>query len=947
MKRLTWLAAALTAVVLSFVGCPNPVSDATDPSGVFGRVVGVVYDEVSGLPIKDAKVAIDGYGVISTNENGTYIFEDVIPGNYLITVSAPGYSAYSVRTNVNAERYLEDDPFMEADNLRKQIDLFSEWVAAYQAANGSDAYPAYGEGTTGYLGSNTDNSWYYQDGVYVSEDGSVSISSTGTDPAFPTFQVTYNRLDDYTYRYGIDAGVIRLKPRSGGFEGKIEVAFEVHNSVVQVTDTKPAKGVSVYFIDAAANGVTISDTWNGSTDKTADRVYGPFYTDDNGYFKASELPAKTDFFVVISPFSQTKDGIDYYFNPQVAYTPGDWANPIVIGTTATDHDNDTATPDIDPTPFSTATGNKVTVGEQEYDEEWNPLPIEITEEGFVNIGKLVFFTVGNVAYVTGGNVPNAHSPLAVTDAITLKFNREIAVGELVATLTFESGNAVVYGDSNSSDPNEQPETEQILSVVGSRSVSDGFEVSLEPKAKLKEYSKISLAYSVDEGKPLAKLKVDGKAKDGSQIYQAGAIPVYTREGLKLVQYEYLSAAVAASQRSNTVKTEVGGAIKLIFNKPLSKTYSGTTFTINGHPADYRFDPTNPNAVVVFTDWEVSEAATVNFTVVSEADTGDALYNETFDASLTVGAGIQLILKSTNLYTNAQGVAFGPDAAADAIFPVDGKIVFTFVDIPEGAKASVELKNGSEIVPLDKPPEVSSTAETLTITPSRIEVGGTYTIKVKITDANDVTLWTPKNGTLVNVGLPSEDPAPPNPDEGLIKFKSSDLNTLSLLKTNLYTDYNGIARTPSDSVKIFPVDKSIEFTFNNLDGVIVAAELEKVVSSPGTNVSVYTGTPVVAGNTVTITPARLEPGQKYTLVLRIAGEDGLILWGVPTLYDNATPPQPKAGQAGPIYVTASNKIEFTTSEDLQLALLSTNLYTDPTETNLGQEKIVQPSTSNGG
>jgi hypothetical protein len=33
--------------------------------------------------------------------------------------------------------------------------------------------------------------------------------------------------------------------------------------------------------------------------------------------------------------------------------------------------------------------------------------------------------------------------------------------------------------------------------------------------------------------------------------------------------------------------------------------------------------------------------------------------------------------------------------------------------------------------------------------------------------------------------------------------------------------------------------------------------------------------------------------------------------------------------------------------LQLALLSTNLYTDPTETNLGQEKIVQPSTSNGG
>ena len=59
------------------------------PPGL-ANLYGVVTDAVTGAPIPDALVVLNGYSTL-TNSSGYYLFADLEPGSYAGEVSKEGY----------------------------------------------------------------------------------------------------------------------------------------------------------------------------------------------------------------------------------------------------------------------------------------------------------------------------------------------------------------------------------------------------------------------------------------------------------------------------------------------------------------------------------------------------------------------------------------------------------------------------------------------------------------------------------------------------------------------------------------------------------------------------------------------------------------------------------------------------------------------------------------
>jgi hypothetical protein len=841
MKKFAlWATALSAAVVLAIVGCNNPTSSDNTPApveedvdkleGVYGTLVGVVYDKITGLPVEGATVTI-GAGKYSgkTDESGTYIIPEVTPGTYGFSITKDGFLAFNDSTAVDAQQYQTDDPYLEVAYLQEQIDVFQDWLKAYAAANG---FPFESEGAALASGSwNYDGNGVYLDG---NSEAAVTITNAGTNTDFPKFEVTSNKLD-YAYTYAIEVDFVQLTPLTGGFTGKIEVFYETNASFIK-GDPAPASGVEIYFRDTA----------------TGASLYGPYTTGTNGSFEASSLPANMEFDIVLAPFTLN----DYYFAPDATniYSPGQWTAPLTT------------------LAFTTS-----------------------ANEGYANIGTLVIFTEGKVVYITGGNVPNAGAPFGINDSITLIFSKAIATGSFTAVLNF-GGNAE-YTSA----------TSQALQTSWNAA---GTTVTLTAGQKLDGYNSVSLPYSIDPSKAVGELTVNGKALDGSTIFGIGAsdpIDVYTVGALALNGVEYIAASAAPAR----AVAEVGGAIKLTFNKPLAQNNPATKFTVDGEVAYFVFDNLDSASVYVYTDIEIAANGQVHYTVVSATDPNDQSDEDLYSTpELEVGVR-QLVLKSTNLYIDGAGIPQTPDIT-NGIF-AGSVIEFTFNEIPADVKPVlpiVEFKdNGASIA---APAIVDD--NTVKITPAQLKRNITYTLSLKIVDKDNRVIY--KNpgsgGTAAQVGFLYIDAA------DLISFKTADVAPVALIATNLYIDpVTGVnaglgSSDPTDGMYNVAFDSDIVLTF---DQDIPSNAIVNVVLGDSSYNAVKIAVPVVVDNTITIDPvADLTPGNKYYLSVKVIDAANSVFWQVPTSQNGIN----VASNAG------VNYIGFST---LPVTLVGTNLYRD--------------------
>jgi hypothetical protein len=125
----------------------------------------------------------------------------------------------------------------------------------------------------------------------------------------------------------------------------------------------------------------------------------------------------------------------------------------------------------------------------------------------------------------------------------------------------------------------------------------------------------------------------------------------------------------------------------------------------------------------------------------------------------------------------------------------------------------------------------------------------------------------------------------------------------------------VSYTPANDKGYFPVDGDIEFDFISIpDGAIASAVLTK--NPAGTAVAVHAPA-TITGNTVTVSPAQLEPNTVYGLSLRILREDRLTIYTSPTAVATGA-------TVGPVYATDKG-VSFKVAP-YELILTGTNLYT---------------------
>jgi hypothetical protein len=256
------------------------------------------------------------------------------------------------------------------------------------------------------------------------------------------------------------------------------------------------------------------------------------------------------------------------------------------------------------------------------------------------------------------------------------------------------------------------------------------------------------------------------------------------------------------------------------------------------------------------------------------------------------------LKSANLYSARDGFGYTP--STDPHFPVDGKIIFTFVDLPEGAVASAAFTDGTYA-----PAVIDSVNNTVTITPALLTPNTPYTFTLRIVRSatEPYTLYespAPTGGGVV--GPLSINAA------GRIQFTTAP-SELVPVSTNLYTDRSGFAYTPSADAH-FPVDSDIVITFADIPAGAVA----KATFTDGTYAPAVVDAEL---NTVTISPAQLAPNAAKTFTLDIIKSTAEPY----VLYRN---PAGSGVVVGPLWI--NNGILFTPATS-ELTLVSTNLYID--------------------
>jgi hypothetical protein len=202
-KSSAVLFAAAVSVLFGLLGCENATSSTSGKSytGVLGELSGVVFDELTGLPIEGVLV-FTGERSAKTNAAGAFTIDKVIPGTYTVSYSKSGYRIATRKIiPVDSQKYLTDDSYLEKDAYDKYAELFRQWLTdrgATQIQMAQEDLPTLnGDGWT-----------YNGGGTFTADGGNVQVPYNDEKGDFDfTFEPDIKKLD-YTYRYGITLEVV-------------------------------------------------------------------------------------------------------------------------------------------------------------------------------------------------------------------------------------------------------------------------------------------------------------------------------------------------------------------------------------------------------------------------------------------------------------------------------------------------------------------------------------------------------------------------------------------------------------------------------------------------------------------------------------------------------------------------------------------------------------------
>lgn len=118
MKKICLLLGTIAFIVL-FTSCGSKNDDLT----ATGSVVGIVSDKTTGEPVDIVNVSISpGNAFCVTGSDGYFVFNDLLPGEYLLNISKEGYNPNSMSVVVQADNAAQAHMLIERIPSKLTVD---------------------------------------------------------------------------------------------------------------------------------------------------------------------------------------------------------------------------------------------------------------------------------------------------------------------------------------------------------------------------------------------------------------------------------------------------------------------------------------------------------------------------------------------------------------------------------------------------------------------------------------------------------------------------------------------------------------------------------------------------------------------------------------------------------------------------------------------------------
>jgi hypothetical protein len=876
-KSSAVLFAAAVSVLIGLLGCDNTTNSDSGKSytGVLGELSGVVFDELTGIPLEGVLVST-GERSAKTNKAGAFTIDKVIPGTYTVSYSLAGYRIATRKViTVDSQKYLDDDPYLEKDAYDKYAALFTKWLTdrgAIQMEMAQEDQP--------YLPG---DGWTYNGGgTFTADGGNVQVTYSEETGDFDfTFEPDIKKLD-YTYRYGITLEVVALKPLNAGFDGEIKIVLAAADSVAHPAPISAPAGLRVWFKDMGiVTPATAEPVYEDGDDDENLAIRGIYKaeTDRNGKFTVTGLPANTRFGVQVNNFSHTVSKETYYFDGTKVYL-------LETANLAT------------PTPYA---------------------PVDTLANGSYTLKPIVLYAEKEVVFVSAYKAGTLADPIPVRDkegvdakgaATTIKAEIELTFTEALDPSSFSAYlEDLPVAAAAPPLPQTDPRGYGYVKLKAVSWSADKKTVTLAA-ADIPDvgYGTITLPYNEFETayldqNPTGTVSVRAKKADGTEAFVASKVPVYTEEKIKLLSVEVLEPTdprIATRPSRSLFTVKLTGAVMLTFSKPISKDSINTDFTFGTlgakeHP-DYMIDATNGAIVYVFIDQKIPYGArtAISYRVVSAAHSDDFIGSVgtplPTDDQFTTDGLQHLVVSNTNLYDPNPVVSHDNGYPLDVVkqhsyFPVEKNIEITFTRVVENGKAKVELFLGNagwtsgqltNKVPLttlpNEPDMIAINGKTLSIDPSYdLEPNSTYYLSLNVFDEAGDLIYTTEG--LARTALIYVDIA--TPVDNHIAFTTAQRKLL-LVDTKLYDDqYKNTAASTLAATPWLALDGTIELEFDRpipIRSTTFGEDLEIKLSDDVdlANANLLSLLPsVIDGNKLLITPAApFVNGEEYYLYVSI-------------------------------------------------------------------------------
>lgn len=301
---------AIITVTLSLLmmGCPTEDSGSSSPTvltsanSVLGSISGKIVSTIN-----DGTILLEGVTVYiaipdsnspletTTNAGGLYEFENLVPGDYVLTYQLEGYEETSTRLFVTSDQYKSDDPLNEQAIYTETINSLKVTAGTYTTILSSDGTAA-DTGVSSVLSAD-----------YISSLSLIQPLTGG-------------------YYFSIAMVDVELAPLNASISGHIKVNFFTADNNVDSGSSAVAAGVSfiMYHGDTSLAETFVATATRGTflgSESTVD-LSNYLYTgvsDENGDFLIENLPSGKTFQMYLVSFEQVSGDVTYYFDGETAF----------------------------------------------------------------------------------------------------------------------------------------------------------------------------------------------------------------------------------------------------------------------------------------------------------------------------------------------------------------------------------------------------------------------------------------------------------------------------------------------------------------------------------------------------------------------------------------------------------------------------------------------------